>query len=121
MKSASFRRLPSKSSSLSCHCCPSLFADNDRRGPIRLANLPLICWRHGPIQKVVQVFLVYRASHEVSPQMAPSYTPDKLSGTRAALSTDLVRSNALILRNQIGYDHGWILEIPRVLDRRILI
>jgi len=121
MESTCFSRLPSKPSPLSSYCCASLFVDYSWRGPIRLANLPLIPWWHSPIQKVVQVFLVYRASHEISSQMAASYTPYKLSRTRAALSTNLESPNALILRNQIGNDHGWILEVPRVLNCRILI
>ena len=53
--------------------------------------------------------------------MAPSYTPDKLSYTRAALATNLECSNALILRYQIGNHHGWILKIPRIFDGGILI
>ena len=49
--------------------------------------------------------------------MAASYTSDKLSRTGAALTANLESPDALILRNQIGDDHGWILEVPWVLDR----
>ena len=52
------------------------------------------------------------ASHKVCSQLAAGYTPHELA---SAGTTIVAHGHALILTDQIGHDHGWVLDVPGVL------